>query len=180
MSNDTEKAMLAAARRFDLAAEKMNPAQSGITDLLIPSWVNAALALEILLKCLHLIDRGKQFGRTHDLSKIFCGLREETRDSLETAFTTLLRDRDMSDVTKIEEHSGISVPLDLPENLRQASSVFVEGRYIYEVGIGPWSFMFYPEIRRVLLDQIVGLRPDLKTLVHAPCRGSRWISNNRA
>ena len=60
-SNDTEKAMLVAAQRFDLAAEMTNPAQSGITDLLILSWVNAALALEILLKCLHLIGTGKQF-----------------------------------------------------------------------------------------------------------------------
>jgi HEPN domain-containing protein len=160
MNADSAKLILLAARRFASAADLLNRSRN--PDLLIPSSVNAALALELLFKCLYLIDTGKKFGKTHDFSKIFSHLRPTTQKSLEAAFDSLLRQRDMSDVARIEKESGVKVPRNLLENLQQGSKVFVEGRYIFEAGT-PWAFMFYPETKRILLDHIFQLRPDLRT-----------------
>ena len=164
MKSDTAKAMLVQARSFDQAASLVNSAGSQSMRLLIPSWVLAALALEIVLKCLYLLDLGsEEIPKTHDLSKLFCALRSETQTLLTSEFEQCLRDRDMRDVAAIEAKSGICVPRDLLGTLQHAERVFVECRYIYEAGNSPWAFMFYSEAWRVFHVQVLRVRPDIET-----------------
>ena len=163
MSQDIARLILLQAGRFAFAAEALNPHQSHNPHMMIPSVVNGALTFELLFKCLYLIDTGQNPSKTHDYSKIFSSLRPDTQQEMKAAFDTLIHQRDMSDVTKIESTSGIKIPRDLYGNLQEGSKVFVDGRYVYEGK--PWIFMFYLEIKRILLDCIYRLRPDFREII---------------
>jgi HEPN domain-containing protein len=88
--------------------------------------VNAALATELYLKCLLLIDCGK-FPNIHDLRLLFDRLTSETRRTLEKAHAKEVKNDPA--LTIMRKH-GVNTELDTL--LEKGKNVFVLFRYPYE------------------------------------------------
>ena len=105
-------------------------------DLGLPSVVNAALALELYFKTLYFLEKGEDFkvnGRfSHDFYLLFGQLGSSTRQRMESAFAESIKNRDMSDIEKLEKASSVLGPHDLIGNLSVWKDVFVNIRYIHE------------------------------------------------
>jgi hypothetical protein len=123
--------------------------------LLIPSQVNAALALELYFKSLYYLEYGKDFKinghHSHDFYALFNSLKENIKAYMRSGFQQLIQSREMSDIKKLEEYSKVSIPLDLEGNLKQWSNVFVKVRYMYDNKGAVGSMVFFPEIEKILI-----------------------------
>ena len=127
----------------------------------IPYGVNAGLAVELYLKCLVSIECG-QVPRTHNLKKLFCQLRRETRKRLKQNHDQIA-DQDQS-FGVLRQHGVATDLLSLLENGQEAFEWF---RYPYEPDFHnkPASFtltLFGACVRDFILD----LRPE-------------WLSKNQ-
>jgi len=168
---DKAKAIFLNARRYSESSWILN--KTGKPQILLPSWTNAALALELYFKALYYCLNGKDFkmkdakGKerfSHDFLAIFESLDDEVRCALESSFAEQLEQRDMSDVDALEKQDAIShIPRDLPTNLKAWSSVFVKLRYVYEAEGQEIPMMFFPEIERSVLQAIFSERPEWKS-----------------
>jgi hypothetical protein len=166
--NDKAKPIFLNARRYSESSWILN--KTGKPGLLLASWVNGALALELYFKALYCCINGKDFklkdakGKehsSHDFLAIFDSLDSEARSALESSFSEQLRRRDMSDVDALDKHAEISpVPRDLRGNLKAWSSVFVNVRYVYEASGKEIPMMFFPEIEYSVLHAIYSERPE--------------------
>ena len=169
--NDRSKAIFLNAQRYSESSWLLNRTRK--PGLMLASWVNGALALELYFKALYYCANGKNFklkdenGKerfSHDFLAIFNSFDNKLRSALVSSFDEQLRLRDMSDVNALDKHNGIGqVPRDLSTNLKAWSSVFVKVRYIHEAnGQEMPMMMFFPEIEHSLLQAIYSERPEWK------------------
>lgn len=133
-------------------------------DLGLPSAVNAALALELYFKTLFVLEKGEDFkanGRfSHDLHLLFGQLGSSTRQRMESAFAESIKNRDMSDIERLERASSVLAPRDLIGNLSVWKDVFVNMRYIHEPSGKGTPMVFFPEIKNSVLAAIFLLKPE--------------------
>jgi len=132
--------------------------------VLLPSMVNAALALELYFKSLHLIEYKTDFkesGRhSHDFYKIYEKLRPDLRVYLKNYFQSILSSRPMTDVKILKKEFGSSVPLTFRENVKEWSDVFTSLRYFFDKPKKAKTMMFFPEIEVTLVDYFKKIRPE--------------------
>lgn len=123
-------------------------------NLLLPSHVMAALALELHFKSLYYLEYGKDFKvnnkHTHDFLALFQELDEIVKQELISDFKKMLETRDMSDVTTLEMQFNFTIPRDLMENLKIWSSVFIKLRYFYDFKNKAMQMMFFPELEKTI------------------------------
>lgn len=122
-----------------------------------------ALSLELYFKCLMRIV-GKQFGREHDLEKLFHLLSKRTQKKIKTYWQEGSA-RVVSDVENNYANSGRPVPkVDFDFVLKVSKGAFTQLRYIYE-GVGQDTGWLGDQIadsaRRVILE----MRPGWITMV---------------
>jgi len=164
---DRAKSIFQTAGAYARAAKCVNSASQGDWTLLIPSQVNAALALELYFKTLYYLEYGEDFKvsgkNSHDFYKLFNKLRNTTRRELLSVFQQLMESRNMQDVLQLEAVSKVAIPRDLKKNLEAWSSIFVKARYIYDNVGKIMSMMFFPEIEQVLLNAIRKRKPEWKS-----------------
>lgn len=133
-------------------------------NLLLPSHVMAALALELYFKSLYYLEYGKDFKvngkHTHDFHALFQKLNDRVKQELISDFEQMLKTRDMSDVTILETQSKFTISYDLMENLKIWSRVFVELRYFYDFKNKDMPIMFFPEIEKVIRNAIHKRKPE--------------------
>ncbi len=164
--SDRGKAIYINARRYAKASYALNSAssQSQDIDLLLPSLVNGALALELYFKSLFYLERSADFviaGRhSHNFACLFDELMISTQKEIDKYFADLMKRRSMVDVEKIEKASAMVVPRDLKGNLKAWSEVFLKVRYIYDVPGKHLPMMFFPEIEKSVLQAIYQRQPE--------------------
>lgn len=90
--------------------------------------VNAALATELYLKCLLLIECG-QFPRVHDLKRLFSQLRRGTQQRLRKMHDQA--NREDPNLVTLQRH-GVIGKSDLHTLLEKGKDVFEQFRYPYE------------------------------------------------
>lgn len=130
-----------------------------------PSFVNSALALELLFKCLYRLENnGKDYKDkrnrfSHDFYEIYNKLK--AKNSIKQQFDQKISVLDMSNINKL----GIKISTNLEEVLKNWSSVFIKLRYYYE-NIGTViQMMFYPELRDILMLEIFAICSEWQTLL---------------
>lgn len=164
---DRAKEIFITAKAYSNAAKCINQEIQRDDSLFLPSQVNASLALELYFKSLYFIENDKDFkinGRfSHNFYKIFEELSENQKNSLEQIFTRIMNQRGMNDVSNLESASGIKIPLDLAENLKSWSNVFVKMRYIFDNNRNSQPMMFFPEIEQAIKEIIFNIKPEFKT-----------------
>ena len=167
--DDKARAIFLNAQRYSESTWILN--NTGKPQLLLPSLVNGALALELYFKTLYYCIKEKDFKEktanggerfSHDFFALFRCLDDKVRAVLESSFEEQLKQRNMSGVKALEKsgHLTASIPRDLPTNLKAWSSVFVKVRYIYETKGQEIPMMFFPEIERSVVRQIYLERPE--------------------
>ena len=151
------------ALSYSKAAKAINARAGSEPELLLPSQVNAALALELYFKSLYYALNNTDFlhkGRhTHDVGRIFDALKSEIKARLEKEFGRRLAGRNMGDLA-LYERMGISVQSNLKLVLENWSQVFVKFRYAYDLPKSPINALFFPELEGTLIDIIRQLRPN--------------------
>lgn len=165
--DDKGKLIFASAKMYSAAAHKLNDTSNCDPSMLIPSMVNAALALELYFKSLYVLERNEEFklnGRySHDFASLFDELSESTRREFIDGFNNVLAARDMNDVETFERDYKMRVPRDFKSNLAEWSTVFTRVRYVYEFKSKPngsqKSMMFFPEIEKLAMDVILKRKP---------------------
>ena len=166
--------MLDNARAYSKASYTLNQKAFGPSfqvedmDLGLPSAVNAALAIELYLKTLYLLEKGEDFkfkGRhSHDFHLLFGQLNMTTKRTMEVAFADSISRREMTDVQRMEKVGSILIPRDLLGNLFIWKDVFVGIRYIHERKGNEVPMFFFPEIENAILVPIFQLNPGLEHL----------------
>lgn len=168
---DLAKSIFSSACMYSKAARLMNEAFHKDPSLLLPSFVNAALALELYFKSLYFIENNRDFkvnGRhSHDFHTLFSELSKESKEKLLCRFQSAISSRDMTDVSTLENEVKVQVPLDFEGNLQSWSGVFTKVRYVYEKREKPVTMMFFDEIEQTIRGVIISLRPELKSLQSA-------------
>lgn len=134
------------------------------SNLLLPSHVMAALALELHFKSLFYLEYGKDFkvnGRhTHDFHALFQELNDRVKQELISDFKQMLKTRDMSDSATLDMQFNITISCDLMENLKIWSSVFIKLRYFYDFKNKTMSMTFFPEIEKTIRNAIHKRKPE--------------------
>jgi len=151
------------ARVYSRASRLLNQQSVSEPSLLIPSMVNAALSLELYFKALYWLENNKDFKidgkHSHDFSKTFDSLSDTLRNNIENNFKILLKNRDMKDVTIMEQTAKIVIPKTIKDNLDSWSQVFTKLRYVYEPKGRPISMMFFPELEESIMMALRNLHP---------------------
>lgn len=164
---DRAQSILRTADTYSRAARYLNAVVENDPSQLLPSLVNAALALELYFKSLYFIEKKQDFkinGRhSHDFHALFNELSVELKNKLQIEFQTIMKPRDMKDVRAIESASEVKVPLDLTGNLESWSDVFTKVRYIHDKPNKAKPMMFFPEIEQAVKNAIFSLRPELQS-----------------
>ncbi|MFZ2951062.1 MAG: hypothetical protein WA003_16420 [Desulfuromonadaceae bacterium] len=150
------------AGAYSLAAKLLNA--QGASPVLLPSMVNASLALELYFKSIYLLEYKKDFKvkdrHSHDFHALFNELTTELKQEIEAPFNESLKNRDMRDTQQIKKIVGITAKLDLLSNLKNWSSVFVKVRYAFDKKEIPETMMFFPEIESALINTIKKRKPE--------------------
>lgn len=153
---DTQS-ILMQADRFHHAALCLNSDSL----LLIPSWMNGALALELYYKCLHQILYGK-VPHTHQLyTGIYKKLPTEIQEHIKSNFNNEVGKRPKESLNHLENHDEIPFSRDLEFTLREAEKVFIGARYIFEDNSKPWTFILYEEAQASIRAELVHQCPDV-------------------
>lgn len=138
------------------------------SNLLLPSMVNAALAIELYLKSIYLLEfkedfkvgEGKKKKHSHDFHDLFTKLPDTVKTPMQNCFDTIMRFRDMKDVKLLKENFEIEAKLDLISNLDLWKNVFVKVRYMFDKKGIPETMLFFPEIESVLVNAIKAKQPE--------------------
>lgn len=119
-----------------------------------PSMVLGAFAIELLLKCLLVMDTGQAPETTHHLGKLFRQLPHKRKRRIEELW-------DAGPRKKIRPFClAKGYPDDLPNALNACANAFEDLRYVYE---DPAKTLFYlGELPQLLIDVIVEIKPDWK------------------
>jgi hypothetical protein len=96
----------------------------------IAPWItNCALAIELYLKCLYFMDRGRKAPRNHDLNQLYRALGEENRITIKLFYDQFVG-LDQT-VQNMKSHYP-ETDLDLNIVLPQINKAFVNWRYNHE------------------------------------------------
>jgi hypothetical protein len=130
-------------------------------ELISPTVACAALGLEILFKCLILLE-GKTYGKIHALTDLFAILSDETKKKIRDRYQPYLP-QDQKEIERAIKESGGGEPIptvDFDYILAQSSRAFENVRYAYE---GPktesWGWLasdIYECTRAVILEKEPG------------------------
>jgi hypothetical protein len=115
--------------------------------------VNAALATELYLKCLLLVECG-QFPKVHNLKLLFGQLRTSTRQVLKKKHDDLVRADQ-----RLERFVKQGMKLDLDSLLEKGQDIFEQFRYPYEVNLKEVFFGLTGLLASVR-DYILSIRPE--------------------
>lgn len=119
----TPEAVLGSARGFYSAyrelAHRHFSSETQWVYLAAPSVVCGALALELYLKCLRVLD-GRPIKKGHEVSRLFEGLNAATQERITNEWRRTF-------------HPGATMtPVDFRRSIEPLDAVFVEWRYVFE------------------------------------------------
>ncbi len=144
--------VLQQAERFHQANILLNSLNS---ELQIVSWTNGAFAIELYYKALACKLHSGEPKRVHNLKKLFDNFPQEVKQAIEQSYYLELDKRDQ---TSLQVQLS-DIQSQCPEfsknfewNLEQIEKAFFSFRYFYEKR--PASIVFYPELRKSILDQL--------------------------
>lgn len=164
---DRVKSIFQAAGACARAANCLNAAAGREWSLLLPSHVNAALALELYLKSLYHHVKGTDFkvnGRhSHDFHKLFGELSPDLKNTMQSDFRATMEHRNTHDIEQMEAASHVVIPREFADNLKVWSGVSVKMRYAYDKSSVDVPMMFFPEMEQVIRKAIVQYRPDVES-----------------
>ncbi len=146
------------ARIFSNAAYALNDVPQ--MDLVFPQSVCAALALELYVKTLYLLEKKKEPQHSHDFHHLFMLLDINTRNKIELTFNQLMTQKDKFYFENLENTVSVSIPRDLIGNLFSWKEVFVKLRYAYEPLPKEFNTFLFPEIEKSILDFIILIKPE--------------------
>ena len=160
-------AILINAERFLLAANHLTEALSrtGNPGLSTAFIVNGALALELYMKCIFVLDSKKPPLRTHDLVRIYDALCHEVRQHLNDSYRTVLNTNPAHRAMAIKiREMGIRNPqLEDPKirtELEEVADAFVSWRYAWEGNLK--GFAKFGELVRAMRATISYCDPSVK------------------
>jgi len=104
-----------------LLAKQMEKGWMGFS---FPMAVMGAFSAELFLKCIHSVDTGNPAPQTHDLVKLFDGLKTDSRNEIQAAYDVM--------TTNARHHPNDPGPRDLRGSLVASKDAFVLFRYLYE------------------------------------------------
>ncbi len=163
---ERDVSMFQCASSYAKSAKYINNASHGDPSLLIPSQVNAALALELYFKSLYFVENKEEFKingkHSHDFYKLFIALNESTRRELKLEFKEIMKNRDMKDVKLLESETNKKITRSFEANLESWRDIFVKARYIYDHFGKVGDMMFFPEIETALVNVITKRNPDVQ------------------
>ena len=155
---ERDESMFQIASSYAKSAKCLNGASLEDPSLLIPSQVNAALALELYFKSLYYVEHKEEFKikdkHSHDFYKLFMALNESTRKELKLEFKEIMKNRDMKDVKLLENETKKKITRSFEANLESWRDIFVKARYIYDHLGKVGKMMFFPEIETALVNVI--------------------------
>ena len=151
--------MLKSAEIYSKAAHLLNEHCSNDMMMVLPSNVNASLALEFYFKAIYQEVYSKEYlddnnRKSHDFYKIFLQLPNDMKQKMINRFEEIMKMRNMNDIINLENVAKIAIPRDFETNIDGWSSVFVKMRYYYEKQNKQINGLFFPEIEIVLKNTI--------------------------
>jgi hypothetical protein len=162
LGNDIAKKIFDNAEVFHLAYNSLNNLITQDMRYLIPGAVNGALALELYMKCLYMLEK-HELVKVHELEKIFDKLSTETKETLKNNFNLCLNTKEVKDqLSLMEKESKMKPPADFRGFIEEAEKVFLKARYFFEKE--QFSFNCYPKIREVLIKRINELDSNINPL----------------
>jgi hypothetical protein len=128
---------------------------TGMPQCVIPMVVCSAFSLELFLKCLILIERGKPAG-LHHLEKLFNHVDAKSRDGIRARYDQLRAGID----ARFAKFQGPPPPkTDFDSVLQMSSEAFQNFRYAHE-GMKVQKGWMADPIRDCVRERIIELRPD--------------------
>lgn len=159
------KSVFKCAEVYSKAAKYLNNIGSTDMAMLLPSQVNASLAMELYFKSLYCYLYQKEFKindrHSHDFHALFLQLPIDIKKKMEQEFKAMYTERDKTDIKTMEQLSKLSVPKDLESNLSNWSSVFVKIRYFFDKPKQSITMMFFPEIENIIKSIILEVFPEI-------------------
>lgn len=148
----------AADRLREQAREIQAPTPIAEAAKFAPMTTLDSFALELYLKCLHVIDHGKA-ARGHDFKKLFGGLTEGMQKAVRTLYNIRLsREAIANEAAK--DHPRI--PLGLDSILEMSKTTFETMRYLYEKDVITSRLFYWPMVRLAVRDTILAIYPAWK------------------
>jgi HEPN domain-containing protein len=131
-----------------------------------PSMVLAAFSAELFLKCLFVIETGRDAPEIHELRKLFLLLSDDARSEIEASWDDyVLQPRRAQVYEVLEQNFGRPIPRDLRWSLRTGGDGFSVLRYAHEPQNANHTFLlgdFHYMVRKAILRR----RPDWAKLRH--------------
>lgn len=130
----TAKDIYQSANNFLAASNALNEKLTLTNDIgtyIAPIITNTAFSIELYLKCLYLIEKGKP-AKGHFLDKLYRDLTKETREIIEVTYDMLVP---QSQTIALLKQKVPNMKTDLESVLKEMSNSFVKWRYSYEGGI---------------------------------------------
>ncbi|MFA0305311.1 hypothetical protein AB4543_05400 [Vibrio splendidus] len=159
--NIRAKKMFKSGIAYAKSASFLNESAGSDPELLVPSQVNAALALELYFKSLYQLIEQEDFKvkgkHSHDFYRIYKALPSEYRERMNKRFDDLISKRDKSDIKQMKLDSNVNISLKLESLIQNWSRVFVDMRYIYEAHKGTYIMILFPEIAQVVMKEVYDL-----------------------
>lgn len=137
--NDKVKQMFLQARRFKNAGAVLADKWSETDDIdlyVAPFIVNSSFAIELYLKCIYMIENGKEPNRVHKLDLLYKKLSRESKDSIAAIFM-LVNERSGSYHALKDKVPGFDWSIE--GVLASASQAFVNWRYSFEGNLTSFS-----------------------------------------
>ena len=158
----------------------ITPDQQEFFSYYFPAKVNIALGVELLFKCLLMIEKG-EFQRTHKLDVLYKDLSSTSQNKLADLFRFLFdRDHTYKDANAFFEEKfgkGIGFSSDLKEVLKSVGDTFTEYRYPFDVKLSPANYGL-EKISLALQAVIKELRPGINKDVNAEKKTTPQKKNN--
>jgi hypothetical protein len=130
----TAKDIYNSANNFLAAANVLNEKLSETNDIgtyIAPIITNTAFTIELYLKCIYMIEKGRPT-QGHYLDKLYGQLSKESRDMIEAIYDMLVS---QSPTVMILKQKVPDMRTDLNSVLKEMSRAFIKWRYSYEGNI---------------------------------------------
>lgn len=128
----TAKDIFRVANSFATASSVISERLSETGDVgtyIAPYITLASFAIELYLKCIHMIDNNKPAPSTHELYRLYANLSEESRIVIEMVYDLLV---EQDPVIKATKEKVPEMKTDLDSVFKEISSAFTKWRYSYE------------------------------------------------
>ncbi|MGY4796022.1 hypothetical protein ACVNNN_13550 [Lysinibacillus fusiformis] len=148
---NTAKSFLAAS----IALNKKLSETNDISTYIAPIVTNTSFSIELLLKCIYMIEKGQPAPNIHHLDKLYRKLSDESRTIIEMIYDMLVS---QSQTTMVLKQKVPEMKIDLDSALKEMSSAFINWRYSYEKKLT--GFPTAGPIIDALMGRIKILEPD--------------------